>query len=99
MYEAFIKFRVWVTTIFGIAGAIIGLSAWGIISAAWSLQRELGKTEATIATQTATMEKLEKRFDEVRALGDKLDRVAEGLPRVQGKFDRDESPPAPKRGP
>jgi hypothetical protein len=95
MYESFLKFRVWVTTIFGIAGTIIGISAWGIISAAWSLQGEMGSMKATMAHQTASIEKLDKRFDDLRALGDKLDRVAEGLARVEGRLDRDASP-APK---
>jgi septal ring factor EnvC (AmiA/AmiB activator) len=58
-----------------------------------SLQRELGRTEATIANQ-------DKRFDEVRdalkGLGEKLNRVSEDLARLQGRLDRDGSSSAPK---
>jgi hypothetical protein len=95
MEKSFIAFRTRINTVFAIAAAVIGLSAWGIISAAWSLQRELGKNDAAIANQTSAMEKIEKRFDEMKSLGDKLDRVSEGLARIQGRLDAPNAKPGP----
>jgi hypothetical protein len=98
MDKSFLRFRTWVTTIIGIVGGIIGIAGWNVVSATWSLQRELGKTEQAITNQTALIEKLDKRFDEVKSLGDKLDRVSEGLNRLQGRLDRDAAAPATKPG-
>jgi hypothetical protein len=89
MEKSFIGFRVWVTTILGLAGAVIGISAWGIISSAWSLQRDLGKMEGNLSSYTASMDRLEKSNEK---LGDKLDHLSEIINRIQGRLDRDAAP-------
>ncbi|HZW30591.1 MAG TPA: hypothetical protein VFF52_07790 [Isosphaeraceae bacterium] len=94
MEKSFIGFRVWVTTILGIAGAVIGIAGWGIISSAWSLQRDLGKMEANLAGATASMDRLEKSNEK---LGDKIDHLSEIINRIQGRWERDAAP-ATKEG-
>jgi septal ring factor EnvC (AmiA/AmiB activator) len=65
-----------------------------------SLQRELGRTEATIANQDKRFDDQDKRSDEVRdalkGIGERLNRVSEDLARLQRRLDRDGSSSAPK---
>jgi cell division protein FtsB len=89
MEKSFIGFRVWVTTVLGLAGAVIGIAGWGIISSAWSLQRDLGKMEANLSSYTASMDRLEKSNEK---LGDKIDHLSEIINRMQGRLDRDAAP-------
>jgi hypothetical protein len=92
MSKQFISFRSRVNTILAITGTV-GLvvlgSAWTVWNGSGTLQRELGRTEAIVSG-------LDKRFDELKAVGEKLNRVSEDLARLQGRLDRDGSSPAPK---
>lgn len=88
----FVSFRSRLNTIVAIAAAsaLIVLGSAGMIwTGVSSLQRELGRTEAIISG-------LDKRFDELRGIGEKLNRVSEELARLQGRLDRDGASPAPK---
>lgn len=87
MREEFIKFRSRINTIIAImsAVALVVLGSAGMLwSSSASLQRELGRTEAVVNS-------LDKRFDELRSIGEKLNRVTEDLARLQGRLDRDGS--------
>ena len=42
------------------------------------------------------IDRLDQRFDELRSLGEKRNRVSEDLARLQGRLDRDGSSPVPK---
>lgn len=89
MREEFLKFRARINTIIAIVSAVAAVmlgSAGMLWSGSASLQRELGRTEAVVNG-------LDKRFDELRALGEKLNRVSEDLARLQGRLDRDGSTP------
>jgi ABC-type transporter Mla subunit MlaD len=90
----FAGFRSRLNTIVAIAAtaALFLLSLTTMIwSGVSSLQRELGRTEATLSN-------LDKRFDEVRGelrgIGEKLSRFSEDLARLQGRLDRDGPPSA-----
>jgi hypothetical protein len=92
MSEEFIKFRSRINTILAILSAVaaVVLSSAGMLwSGSASLQRELGRTEAIVSG-------LDKRFDDLRALGDKLNRVSEDLSRLQGRLDHENSTPPRK---
>jgi cell division protein FtsL len=99
MREELARFRSRINTILAIVGAAAAIllgSAGMVWTGVASLQRELGGLEATVTNQTTMIDKLDKRFDELRSLGDKLTRVAEDPARLQGRLDRDGSSPAPK---
>jgi hypothetical protein len=87
--EEFSGFRSRMNAIVAIisAGALLVFGSAGMIwTGVSSLQRELGHNEATTVN-------LDKRFDELRGLGEKLNRVTEELARLQGRLDRDPSSP------
>jgi septal ring factor EnvC (AmiA/AmiB activator) len=85
MEKSFIGFRVWVSTILGLAGAVIGIAGWGIISSAWSLQRDLGKMGANLSSHAASMDRLEKTTEK---LGDQMIKVEANLSTYSGSMDR-----------
>ncbi len=85
--EVFMVFRMRVNTILAIASTVILLSAGAVAVGVLTYQYERGRMEAVIANQSASMDRLEKRFDELRPLGDRLDRLSEDIARLQGKLD------------
>jgi hypothetical protein len=92
MGKEFASIRGRLNTIVAIAStaAVMVLGSAGMIwTGVSSLQRELGRTEATISN-------LDKRFDEFRTLGDQLGRGSEDLARLQGRLDRNGASPAHK---
>jgi hypothetical protein len=77
--------------------ALVFLGSAGMVwTGVSSLQRELGRSEAVVSHQSAMIDRLELRFDELRSLGEKLNRVSEDRARLQGRLDRDGSSPVPK---
>jgi hypothetical protein len=90
--KEFVGFRSRINTIVAILAGVtvVVMGAAGMIwTGVSSLQRELGRTEATITN-------LDKRFDELRLIGDKLSKVSEELARLQGRLDRDGASPPSK---
>lgn len=90
--EAFVVFRTRVNTILAIASSVFLLSAGLIIMGILTYQYERGRTETAIANQTAAMERLEKRFDELRPISERLDRLSQENARIQGRLDREGAP-------
>jgi hypothetical protein len=95
MREEFVKFRARINTIIAIMGAAAAIlvgSAGMIWTGFASVQRELGRTEATVSGLDKRFDDLNRRFDEtnrrfdeLRSIGDRLGQVAEGLARLQGR--------------
>ena len=94
--EIILVFRMRVNTILAIASTVVLLSAGAIAVGILTYQYERGRIEAVIANQTSSMERLEKRFDELRTLGDRLDRLSEANARLQGRLDREGAPVSKK---
>jgi hypothetical protein len=90
--EAFVVFRTRVNNIVAIASSVLLLSAGLIIMGILTYQYERGRTETLIANQTASMERLEKRFDELRPISERLDRLSQENARIQGRLDREGAP-------
>jgi hypothetical protein len=91
--ESFIVFRTRINTIFAIASAVLLLTAGALIMGVLTYQYERGKTEAVVSNQLASMERLEKRFDELRLIGDRLDRLSQDYAQLQGRLEREGLPP------
>jgi hypothetical protein len=90
--ETFIVFRTRVNTILAIASSVLLVSAGLVILGVLTYQYERGKTETLIANQTASMERLEKRFDELRPISERLDRLSQENARIPGRLDREGAP-------
>jgi hypothetical protein len=87
--EAFVEFRTRVNTSLAIASSVFLLSAGLVIMGILTYQYERGRTETLIANQTGSMERLEKRFDELRPISERLDRLSQENARIQGRLDRE----------
>jgi hypothetical protein len=110
MREEFAQFRARINTIIAILGAAAAImvgSAGMIWNGFASLQRELGRTEATVSGMDRRFDEVSRRFDEVsrrfdevnrevKGIGGKVSQLAEGLARLQGRLDREGPPPATK---
>jgi methyl-accepting chemotaxis protein len=85
MEKSYTGFRVWVTTIFGIAAAVIAMAGWPIISSAWALQRDLGRMEDNLSSHAASMDKLEKTTEK---LSDQMNKMEANLSTSSASMDR-----------
>ena len=85
MKTSFIGFRVWVTTILVLAGAVLSMVGWGTISSAWTLQRDLGKMEGNLSSHAASMDRLEKTTEK---LGDQMSKMEANLSTYSASMDR-----------
>src|SRR5689334_1953516 len=99
MGKEFAIFRSRINTSLAIVSAVavvILVSAGMIGTGVSSLQSELGRTEAVVSNPSMMIDRLDKRCDELRSLGNKLSRVTENLALLRGRLDRDGPSPVPK---